>query len=182
MAGVPIGPCGTFAKLGSQSQSWTGFEHKAQPGSALSLACLPNLGAQLLLFIRNRLQRREPGSWEAGRTLSTVQFMGPFFWVQYWGPCRNKILEKSLSPVWISKPSKRPYLLRSCLLNSYYVLSTFHSNIQSFPMRQDFYCLRLRVSKLMPLRRDRAQICLTSKPLLVPLHPLTELCSQSCVT
>lgn len=154
MAGVPIGACRTFAKLGSQSQSWTGFEREAQPGSALSLACLPNLGAQLPLFIRNRLQGREPGSWEAGRTLSIVQFMRPLLLGPVLGSCRNKILEKSLSLVWISKASKRPYLLRSphrmkmiygcCLLNSYYVPSTFHSNIQSFPMRQDFYCLRLK--------------------------------------
>lgn len=63
MAGVPIGACRTCAQQGSQPQSRTSLERKAQPGSALSLACLPNLEALLLLSVRNRLQGREPGSW-----------------------------------------------------------------------------------------------------------------------
>lgn len=77
IAGVPVGACRTLTKLGSQPWGWTSLEYKAQPGSALSLTCLPNLGALLLLLVRNRLQGREPGPWGAGRTLPTVRARRP---------------------------------------------------------------------------------------------------------
>ena len=157
MAGVPIGACRTLAQLGSQPQSRTSLEHKAQPGSALSLTCLPNLEALLLLLVRNRLQRREPGSWGAGRTLPTVKSRRlPSSDSSSGGPCMNKVLKNSFSPAWIPGAPEGPYLLRSpcrmtmkycCLLSTYYVPGTFHSNIQSFLMRHDSYFLRLKEVK-----------------------------------
>lgn len=70
----------------------------------------------------------------------------------------------SLSPVCIPSAPERPYLLRStgrmimqygyCLLNTFYVLRTFHSNVQSFPMKQDFYFLRFTEGKRLVQGHD----------------------------
>lgn len=78
MAGVPIGDCRTFAKLGSQPQSWTSLECKAQPGNALSLVCLPNLEAQLLLLVRNTAEKGAGtlGGWGGLCPLNSLG--GPF--------------------------------------------------------------------------------------------------------
>lgn len=73
----------------------------------------------------------------------------------------------------------------SCyLLSTYYVPGTFHSHIQSFPMRQDSYFLKLKEVKGLAQGHTtkKRQICLTLKSLLIPLDPLAQWCGPSSVT
>ena len=134
VAGVPVGASRTLARLGSQPQTGTSLEHKAQPGSALSLACLPNLGALLPLSVRNNLQGREPGPWGAGRTLPTLQSRRPLSSdSSSGGSCTNKILKKSFSPAWIPGDPEGLYLLRSlCRMIMKYCCYLLHA--RHFPL------------------------------------------------